>query len=341
MDFSDASLRAAVRSQLPSKVFRRQPWRIVYAAGLLGVIVACGWLALRTPWYLALPLALLAGHCYATLMFFGHEVAHGAVVGARWLQDLVLYCCCAPFCLSPRLWRLWHNGVHHGHANVDIRDPDHFGMIPRYESAGFWRRFIIHNAPGSGRLISLLYPFVFFTGHCQGVLWVESVGADEFRSLRRGRAKLDSMLMLAGWIALGILTGWRGALYLIAVPMLVANFILMSYIFTNHLLRPLTETPSSLDHTMSVRTLRPVDWIHFHFSHHVEHHLFPSVASRHYPKIRRVLQEMAPDRYLAPTHFWALKVLYSTPRLYAEPAELLEPISGRRVSIASVEELLD
>jgi fatty acid desaturase len=92
---------------------------------------------------------------------------------------------------------------------------------------------------------------------------------------------------------------------------------------------------------MSVSTIKPLDWIHFHFSHHVEHHLFPSVASRHYPKIRKVLQAMAPDRYLAPPHWWAVLVLYQTPRLYSQYTELMEPISGRRVSIAAVEDLLD
>jgi hypothetical protein len=34
-------------------------------------------------------------------------------------------------------------------------------------------------------------------------------------------------------------------------------------------------------------------------------------------------------------------VLYSTPRLYETPTHLLEPTTGRRVSIAAVEELLD
>jgi fatty acid desaturase len=340
-EFSDEQLRGRVRAMVPTEVFRRRPWRLMYAVLLIAAIVACLWGTSRTPWYLAIPLSLLAGHTWGCLMFFGHEIAHGAVTGSRWIQDAVLYACCCIYCISPRFWRHWHNAVHHGHANVDIRDPDHFGSIPRYEAGGFWRRFIIENAPGSGRALSYLYPFIFFTGHGQGVLWVESVDADEFRGANRTRAKIESFIMLACWIALALLTGWRGTLLLVILPMLAANFTVMIYIFTNHLLRPLADRPSSLDNTMSVTTLKLIDRIHFHFSHHIEHHLFPAVSSANYPIIRRALQQIAGDRYLAPPHWWAVKVLYSTPRLYETPTHLLEPTTGRRVSIAAVEELLD
>lgn len=340
-DFSDEELRSAVRAALPAEVFKRRPWRLLYAALQAVLIVACGWGAMHTPWYLAIPLSLVMGHCIAALMFFAHEIAHGAVTGSRFLQDLVLYAGSVFFCLPPKLWRVWHNSVHHAHANVPMRDPDQFGLIERYNKGGFWRRFIIECAPGSGHLLSWIYPFVFFTGQSQGVLWVESAGAHEFRLLNRTRAKIESMLMVIGWIALGIATGWRGTIFLIAIPMLTANFILMSYIFTNHLFRPLRDSTSALDGAMSVRTFKVIDRLHFHFSHHIEHHLFPAVSSMHYPLVREAIIKIAGDRYLAPAHWWAFTMLYKTPRLYETPTELLEPISGRRVSLASVEELLD
>jgi fatty acid desaturase len=341
LTWTDEDLRMCVRAQLPAEVFRRRPWRLIYVAILLGIIGACGWGAMHAPWYAAIPLSMLMGHTFAVFMFFGHEIAHGAVIGSRRLQDLVLYLTCAPYCLSPGLWRMWHNVVHHAHAHVDVRDPDHFGSIARYERGGFWRRLVIESAPGSGRLLSYLYFFLFFSGHAQGVLWVESVGAEEFKGLNRTRAKIESFLMLAWWVALGIATGLRGTLYLVVIPMMAANFVLISYIFTNHLLRPLGERASSLDGTMSVRTLKVIDRLHFHFSHHIEHHLFPAVSSMHYPLIRAALEELVGDSYLAPPHWWAVLVLYRTPRLYAQPTELLEPVTGRRVSIASVEELLE
>ena len=119
---SDDELRLAVRSQLPPEIFKRSPWRMAYAVLLLAIICTCGWIAMHSRWYLAVPLSLAAGHTWGILMFFGHEVAHGAVVSSRRLQDVVLYLCSSIFCLSPKLWRVWHNGVHHGHANEPDRE---------------------------------------------------------------------------------------------------------------------------------------------------------------------------------------------------------------------------
>lgn len=341
MTLTDEELRSAVRSRLPEHVFAREPWRLMYAGVLILIIIACGWGAMQTPWYIALPLAVLAGNCYAAFMFFGHEVAHGAVIRSRRVQELILYLCCAPYCLSPKLWRVWHNGVHHGHANVPDRDPDHFGTLERYQTLGRWRRFVTSLAPGSGNPLSIFFPFLFFTAQCQGVLWIDSKDNSDYASLRRWRAKLDSFAMLSGWVLLGILTGWPGALFVVIIPMLTANFVLMSYIVTNHLLRPLGEKPSSIDGTMGVTTLGILDLVHFNFSHHIEHHLFPATSSRHYPKIRAILRELAGDRYIAPAHWWALYVLYRTPRVYDGYTELVEPVSGRRVTLATVEEMLE
>lgn len=338
--FTDEELRRTVRAMLPPDAFRRSPWRLGYVALLIGILVAASYGAMVTPWYFAIPLSLLAGHCFAGLMFFGHEVAHGAVTGSRALQDLMLYTCCFIYCLPPSLWRLWHNGIHHAHANVDIRDPDHFGMIPKYEQSGFFRRLVVHCAPGSGNPLSVLYPFLFFTGQSMSVLWHESAVIEDFRALNRTRAKIECILMALFWVGLCIATGWKGTLYLVAIPMLVANFTVMIYIFTNHVLRPLKGKASALDGTMSVTTIPLLDRLHFHFSHHIEHHLFPSLSSRHYPLVRKALQEIAGDRYLAPSHWWAVMVLYKTPKVYATPETFVEPRSGRRVSVASVEELL-
>ncbi len=53
--------------------------------------------------------------------------------------------------------------------------------------------------------------------------------------------------------------GPRGALLVILIPMLLANAIVMAYITTNHMLRPLTDEPECLATTMSVTTLRAID----------------------------------------------------------------------------------
>jgi fatty acid desaturase len=338
-DLSDEKLRAAVRAKLPTSVFRRSPWRLAWAIIPAVLIAVCAPLAMRAAWYFAIPLSIVIGHSFAMLMFFAHEIAHGAVTGSRLLQNLVVYPACSVFCISPRLWRTWHNSIHHAHANVDPKDPDSYGTMERYRHGGRFRKWVVHNSPGSGSILSPLCPFVFFIGQSQGVLWADT-RKPEFKHYDARPAKIESVIMMLFWITVAILTGWRGALYLVAIPMMVANFMVMIYIFTNHLLRPLTEKHSSLDGTMSVTTLKLIDRFHFHFSHHIEHHLFPSMGSNNYPLVRQALQEIAGDRYLAPSHTTALRMLYSVPRVYGSPSEFLEPRTGRRVQIASVEQRL-
>jgi fatty acid desaturase len=103
------------------------------------------------------------------------------------------------------------------------------------------------------------------------------------------------------------------------------------------MLRPLSERAATLSTTLSLSSPRWLDAIHLHFSHHVEHHLFPTLSHRYYPLVRASLRRRAGTRYFAPTHWGALRVLYATPRHYAENNVLVNPLTGTRVAMAEVE----
>jgi len=124
------------------------------------------------------------------------------------------------------------------------------------------------------------------------------------------------------------------------VPFLTANVIILSYVLTNHMLCPLQEAKDSLDTSLSVTTLGILDRLHFHFSHHIEHHLFPALCSSQTPHVRRALQELYPDRYMAPAHWKAILMIFRTPRVYDGNDVLIKPFSGRREDIGEVGEAL-
>jgi fatty acid desaturase len=341
-DTSDRRLRLEIRALLPADALKRRPQRILFAPllVLLIVVISVTIVVAQLPWYACMAFALLLGNFYGSLMFFAHEVGHGSVVRSRSLQDAVLYLGGAIFCLSPHLWRQWHNDVHHPHVNTPDRDPDTFGTYDQYCTEAPWQKFLLKFAPGSGHWLSAFYLPFFFTLHPQGVLWYKSRSNPEFRRLNRARAATDSLLMAAFWTALGIYIGAWASIFVIIIPFLVANSIVLGYVVTNHMLRAMSNCPDILSVTMSVTTSPLLDRLHFYFSHHVEHHLFPSMSSQHYPLVRDALRRLAPDRYLAPPHWWALLVLFATPRLYDGDDVLVEPVSGCRVSIAEVEEIL-
>jgi len=273
---------------------------------------------------------------YSSLFFLGHEVGHGAVVKPRSAQDLLMWPAFLIFLLSPTLWRVWHNKVHHTQTNRKDYDPDNFGTLASYNQFTSVR-VVVALTPGSGRWASLIYLPTWFTVHSQIVLWVQSRRCRGFESLDRQRAVAESTGMAAFWAFLAVELGFWSSLWVIVIPMMTANAVIMSYITTNHLLRPLVDHPDALSTSMSVTTHPLLDLIHFNFSHHVEHHLFPSMSSKYTPLVRAKLRRYAPDRFVPPPHATALFLVFRTPRVHDERGALVDPASGRRTSFAAID----
>jgi fatty acid desaturase len=146
--------------------------------------------------------------------------------------------------------------------------------------------------------------------------------------------------MLAFWVTVGLKAGLLTSLFIIVVPMMVANAVVLSYVITNHFLCKLSESSDVLETTMSVRTWKALDLIHFHFSHHIEHHLFPGMASCYYPLVRKRLEAVAGTSYLAPYHITALAMVLRTPRIYQSNDTLWKPDSGQTTAIQVVQKML-
>lgn len=330
--------RGAIRARLPPEAFAPRPWRALLAVPLLLGIVALTWAMVfgRLPLTADIALGLTAGVLYGSLFFLGHEVAHGAVLRSRRLQNLILYPAFFVFLLSPTLWRIWHVRVHHTLTNVPGRDPDCYGTLANIKRMSHYHGVLLLT-PGSGHWLSALHLLVWFTKQSQSVLWITARSNPDFAELDRRRAILETGTMCLVWLALVAWFGSLGALLAILLPMAVANFCVMSYIVTNHHLRPLGDGHNPLDDSMSVRSHPLLDRLFFHFSHHVEHHLFPNMSPYHAPGVRAVLEEIAGQRYLAPPHWWALWQVYQTPRIYDDDGNLVNVFTGRRIALADVE----
>jgi fatty acid desaturase len=319
-------LRKQVRAELPTDTFERQPqralWFIPLAATAAGGIATI--ITVRPAWYVCLLLGLVVGQCFAAMGFLAHEVLHGSVVGSTGLQTFFGYLGFGPMMVSPTLWRTWHNQIHHGKTNKGNSDPDGFGTVERYEKAPS-TRFVAKLAPGSKHPMSYLFLGYWFTFHGQVVLWIQSKYMRSFARLNRRRAIIDSAVCAAIWVAVVVLAGPFYALFAVVVPIVVTNMLVMGYIATNHFMRPLTTVNDPLENSMSVTTLPVVDKLHFNFSHHVEHHLFPTMSAKHAPRVRAWLQANEAERYVSPAHWTAVAYLYRTPRVYLDATTLVDP----------------
>lgn len=319
-------IRRRIRTELPEDTFAPRPWRALWFVPL--VATAVGGIATivvaRPPWYWSLLIALVVGQCLAAMGFLSHEALHGSLVRRGPLQTALGYLGFAPMLVSPTLWRTWHNQVHHGRTNMGNSDPDGFGTVARYEAAPS-TRFVARLAPGSRHPLSYFFLGYWFVFHGQIVLWIQSRYLRSFARLNRRRAVIDSAVAALAWITVAVLAGPFHALFAVVVPVVVANVLVMGYIATNHFLRPLTESNDPLENSMSVRTLPLVDRLHFNFSHHVEHHLFPNMSGANAPRVRAWLEENEAERYVAPPHWLAVSYLYRTPRVYRDATTLCDP----------------
>jgi fatty acid desaturase len=272
------------------------------------------------PWWADLGLSLFAGHAFACGAFAAHEVLHGATVRSRFLQDVLGFVGFSPFLVSPSLWREWHNRHHHAAANQRRKDPDDFGGVRRYQRGG-GLAFLGTMLPGSGTWYSSFFLFYWFTTHNLYVLLALS---RRFPRFDRRPALIQTAAAGLLWAGVAAVSGWE-LLFTVAIPMLLGNGLVMSYIATNHFMRPETEQDDVLENSMSVRVPWIVDALHGWFSHHVEHHLFPGLSPASAPAVRAWLEVNAADRYVAPAFIKAIWWLYRTPRPHAGPRTLVHP----------------
>ncbi len=325
-----AAYARSLRKHLPHDVHRRATSRLLWLPIHLALVVG-GVAALAVgavPLGLAWLVSLLIGAAFAGLTFLAHETLHGAIVKGRRWQRLIGAVAFLPFAISPRLWVAWHNRVHHGRTQVPDSDPDAFPTLTAYRNSRFIRFMVDHVGAARGARGGVLALLLGFTIQSTQVL----LTAERTRTLSRRDARvavIHTVLVWAGWLCIGLLWGWVPLIFGFAIPLTIANTIVMAYILTNHSLSPLTEVNDPLVNSLSVTVSPLVDWLSLGFGYHVEHHLYPWMSARHGPAVRAQLLRRWPERYQSMPLWRALRAVYSTPRVYADARTLIEPRTGR------------
>jgi fatty acid desaturase len=323
-----------LRKRLPAHYFRPVParllWMIPHALVIVGAalliatdgfgLFPAGW-----SWLAKAGASLLIGVSFACLGFLGHEVLHGSVVKTPWLRDLVGAICFAQFNLGPKLWRKWHNVEHHGHTQHTDDDPDAMGTLEDYRERKSLQ-FLYRLAPWTRSLLTFVSFSFWFSLH--GFMMLKRYSGEFPRRGERAVVVLQFALPVAAWLSLLVWLGPVSWLFVYLIPLLIANFLVMSYIATNHLLNPLTMTNDPLANSLTVRNPGWLEVLHLNFGFHTEHHIFPNMSPRFATILRRHIQELWPDRYHEMPHWKALRALWKTPRLYRDDSNLIDPHQG-------------
>ncbi len=319
-----------LRDSLPPRVFSPAPsrvlWLLLHLAIIAGGVVAigCHW----GGWPARIGFSLLIGHSFAGAAFVAHETLHGSIVRGRRARLAIGWLGFLPFAISPTLWVAWHNRVHHGHTGQSGVDPDTYATLAQYRQSRAVR-IADHFSVGGRRWAGAATLLLGFTVQSLIVL---VQGGDSFglTSRQHRAAIVHTIAAIAVWMGIGFVVGPLGFVFAFVVPLMTGNAIVMAYILTNHSLSPLTQLNDPLLNSLSVTTPQVLETLHLNFGFHVEHHLFPAMSPRYAPVVRRLVRERWPERYQSMPLEGALRLLWTTPRVYEDATTLIHPRRGER-----------
>ncbi|MCF6139029.1 fatty acid desaturase family protein [Pseudalkalibacillus berkeleyi] len=317
---------ARIAPHLPKQAFKPVPSRLFGGLAYFLIIIASfvTIIFFDTNIWINLLLSFILGSSFAGMGFLGHEILHGTVVRKPWLRDLLGAIAFWPLTTGPKLWRKWHNLTHHVHTQDEENDPDAWPSMQKFKESRLMRW--MYRVPFWIRAIASFASLaVTFTLHSMKMF---TVYVKEFNPKKQPSVWLEAVLPWATWIGLLVWIGFGKWFFAFLLPLLIANFIVMAYISTNHRLNPLVPVNDPLANSLTVTTPKWVDVLHFNFSYHTEHHLFPGMSPKFYPLVKEQIKQKWPERYHEMPFGKALVALFITPRVYYKDKEFIDPHKG-------------
>lgn len=318
---------ARISPYLPKEAFQPVPSRLLGGLAYLIIIITCmlSICLLGFNFWINLSLSFAIGFSFSGMGFLGHEVLHGSVIKNAWLRNMIGAICFWPFTTGPLLWRKWHNSTHHVHTQHTEKDPDTWSTAEVIMRSPMLKA--LFRLPKIFRSISYcLFLFINFNTHSTR-MFIRFI--KEFKPGNRRSVWFQFLLPWVSWIGLLFIIGPVKWSFVYLIPALIANFIVSSYIATNHNLNPQTDTNDPLANSLTVTVPKWIDVMHYQFSLHTEHHMFPSMNPKYYPLVQAQIKKMWPERYHEMSYMKAMITLIKTPRIYLEERHLVDFQQGK------------
>nr|WP_199314541.1 MULTISPECIES: fatty acid desaturase [Desertifilum] len=330
-----AQYAKTLRPFLPAAAFAPDPSKLIILLGNL-VLLISGFAIASTlsQWnpnllWLFLPIAIVMGNSVIVLLFSVHALMHGSVIKNPRLTQIISLFALAVWWMPPTLWKAVHNREHHTKTNSNA-DPDRSYL---HNQPNTWGKWIQNQFVPS----SEVSPLGLFLG--MATAW----GVHTFRNLssvvlfnrpsveytpapftvsakERWAIAQEYLVILA--LHLGVMAFLRfhplSLLLGYFLPIAIGYAGAMFYIFTNHMLCPMTSVNDPLANTLSLRIPKLFDRLHLNFSYHTEHHIFPGMNSDYYPLVQELLKTHYPERYNLLGAGEAWRLLLQTPRHYQD-----------------------
>lgn len=344
-----------LRPLLPSDAFEPDPSKLAILLINLGILLL-GWGIAdeldRWPVYLLwlyLPLAAIMGNSIIVLLFSSHDLMHGSVQKKSRLTYPIAFLGLSMLLMPPTQWKSLHNLVHHNNTN-SLADPDRNYLYQQADTWGKW----IQNLFVPSVEVNPLWLIVGMAGswavhnfrNLSSVLLFNDKSVDyvpaAFTVSPKDRLKIALECLGILGIHLGVLFYLEFNPIKIALayilPIAIGHAGAMFYIYTNHMGCRMTSINDPLINSASLRVPKIFDLLHFNFSHHTEHHIFPSINSNYYPMVQELLQIHYPDRMNLIDAGEAWRLLMETPRHYQDQVTFTDSSGTMTVNCSIVEE---
>jgi fatty acid desaturase len=283
-------------------------------------------------WYLLwlyLPMSLIMGNAIIALLFTTHDILHSKTIKTPWLRQVSALISLSMLWMTPSFWKVVHNREHHNKTN-SLMDPDRNYLASQPATWGKWiqnkfapsaevnRGWLIFgmgfswNIHNMRNLISALFYSNGSAVHSPAPFSVS------FKERRLIIIELLILVAIHGAIIayldfhpLKLMLGYF-------LPIWLGHSGLMFYIYTNHMLCQMTEINDPLINSVSLKVPKFFDLLHFNFSYHTEHHIFPHMNSDYYPLLQSLIQTHYPERMnlIDVKEVWRL--MLETPRHYLD-----------------------
>ncbi len=344
-----------LRPLLPPNAFEPDPSKLAILLINLGILLL-GWGIAdyldRWPVYLLglyLPLAAIMGNSIIVLLFSSHDLMHGSVQKKSRLTYPIAFLGLSMLFMPPTQWKSLHNLVHHNTTN-SLADPDRNYLFQQPDTWGKW----IQNLFVPSVEVNPLWLIVGMAGswlvhnfrNVSSVLLFNDKSVDYVPAAFTVSAKDRLTIALE---CLGILGIHLGVLFYLdfnpikvilayILPIALGHAGAMFYIYTNHMGCRMTSINDPLINSASLRVPKIFDLLHFNFSYHTEHHIFPSINSDYYPMVQELLNVHYPDRMNLIDAGEAWRLLMETPRHYKDEVTFIDSLGERSVNCSILEE---
>jgi len=296
-----------VKNLLPPKAFTPAPQKLFFLGAYFLLLMITYFLFRyynNIVGYLLL--SFLATHCLSCIGFLAHELSHHAIVRNKRIRYPLEVIAWGINLIPATMWDKVHNHTHHTHTNTP-EDPDRLYFVAeKTKSTSLYTKIFYAHKKGvrwNPVVLSHFIPYIF-----RNILSVfypknnkPSIVPFKPKYSREQKRLITAELVVVILFQAGIfyLVGKSMLAYFFAGPLsyVFTSAIFNVYIYTNHFLNTVNDEHDPVLGTTTVEVPAILNKLHFNFAYHTEHHLFPSMNSKYFPELSRILREKYPERY--------------------------------------------